>query len=185
MAKFCEGNRVVDFVAGVTAIEAAAFLNEFQDQLKTMLTARKYPIPLGLYFNEDTFWVLDDETGGNPMRWEEEFHTASSLLFVPVYLPAGSVITAVTAYIKGASTETGGDISLFRQKVNGSATRVLVQAIDATDPWAHDAITEKTASGMTHTVDGDYNYYFVFENATANIADNYVYGCIVTAQFGN
>ena len=169
--ELCEGDRVFTAVAGPAA---SADINEIQDQLKTMLGPRKYSIPLMMYNDLGSDWAIDDENGGNPMRWEEETHTASSLLFVPVLLPAGCTITAVTAYIKGAATATGGDISLFRQKSDGSATRVLVQAIDATDPWAHDAITEKTASGMTHVVDSDYNYYILFSNATANIVDHYV-----------
>jgi len=189
MGNLYDGDRVFDAVADTDA--SSTSINELQDQLKVLIpqlntmagAPRSYSPPVFTFSAFGSAWAQDDESGSVPMHWEETTHVASSKLFIPVLFPnPGSVIRAMYVYIKGASTETGGDISLWRQDVNGSGVRALVAAIDASDPWASDTIVARSATGLGIVISATHNYYIVCANATGSIVDNYVYGAILSVE---
>jgi hypothetical protein len=181
--KLCEGSRPETQVASTPI--PAAWANEFQDQLKTMLGPRSYGIPMcsGVAPPGST-WALNE--GASPMKWEESTRTSAGYLLFPVVLPEGCKVTLIDVWIDGSAGQTGGIIKFMRQANAGDSASQMASAIapDA-NPWANAGITKISTGAISVTIAANYSYWIEFRNSTGAIADNVVNGVQLTAQFGN
>lgn len=181
--KLVEDNRVFDAADGNDVVPEDH--NEFQDQVKGMVKARKMSCPLSSgYAQTAAGWTLATIPG----QWQETNLTANSLLYIPAPpLRVGEKITAAGVYVLGQVGPVGGVIDLVKI---ADDTTTITQVSDLTNgqahPWANaTAQTLYNYLAASVTVADKESFFFRLQNASANMANIYVRGAYVTTQFGN
>jgi hypothetical protein len=184
--KYAEGNR--PFNAASNNSVASADHNESQDQLKGMLGPL---IVTPQISNAD--WYRNAGGSLDSQRWDHRIDLdppywnrlgshANPLVLPLGTLRAGQKITACSVVIYGDAT--GGEIKLFRNLINNTATAAASVGTAGSDPWNQSgAWAELTIGSLPHTAVAKYAYWLKFTTPTTGTMR--VLGAHYTVQFGN
>lgn len=151
---------------------------------------RAIPLP-GAY--AQTVWAFDTAN----LMWQTSANTAS-LLAIPLHLPHGATLTALSATYRGGSGHGGTmpgnkpELTLINMPVGATSGSVIGTVVDPTVSAAtFETAHAITLSGLSHVVNNTTNAYFAWvksESAGAGTATSGAYlasltaTCTVTSQ---
>jgi hypothetical protein len=181
MAKYAEGNRVID--ASTDTAISSALSNDAEDQLKAMLGPLYVAKTAAHYDNSGSnHWYY--KGANDPPYWDRSGSHANPLHIPLGTLRTGQKITAIKVVVFGDS-QTGGTIKLEANVLDATPDTKTELGSAGSDPWNFTgwAIKTITLSPTSHTV-LDFESLFV-EFITPTTGTARVLGVYYQIQFGN
>jgi hypothetical protein len=164
-----DGDRIVDFVAGVTPIGAAAFLNEIQDQLRDIAPALDAAVDtriVSILHNG----VHKNNAGAITTPWWDHanlrWDLGSSELQLAIPIPSGNTIVAMrlTLYHSGADS-VGGACGIYSQSTTPVAGAMVARTFeedfgDVFNAGGATTYYNHSEAALSHDIAGLEDWYF-------------------------